>query len=295
MNHTQLMAFAAVAEAGGFTKAAEKLMVSQPAVSLQVGELEARLGVSLFHRLPRGVKLTSAGQTLLGYARQIASLERDAEAAMAELIGVQRGRLTIGASHTIGTYLLPAVLGTFRQQYPQIELSLEIANTTQVEAMLLESAVDLAFTEGSVRDANLRGELITEDQLVPVAPAKHPLLSRKRITAEMLCREPLILREEGSGTREVFEAALAKLKLHVKPIMSLSSTEAIKRAVAGGIGLTVISRLSLDTELKAGALAIVPVADLTIKRPLRLLRQRTGTDSPAAAAFLKTLRGSLSR
>ena len=295
MNHTQLMAFAAVAEAGGFTKAAEKMMVSQPAVSLQVAELESRLGVSLFHRLPRGVKLTSAGQTLLGYARQIASLERDAEAAMAELIGVQRGRLTIGASHTIGTYLLPAVLGTFRQQYPQIELSLEIANTTQVEAMLLESAVDLAFTEGSVRDPNLRGELIAEDQLVAVAPAKHPLLSRKRITAEMLCREPLILREEGSGTREVFEAALAKLKLQVKPIMSLSSTEAIKRAVAGGIGLTVISRLSLDTELKAGALAIVPLVDLTIKRPLRLLRQRTGNDSPAAAAFLKTLRSSLSR
>lgn len=286
MNRTQLTAFAAVAEAGGFTKGARNLMVSQPAVSLQVAELEIALKTKLFDRLPRGVRMTAAGELLLAYARRIASLEHEAESAVANLLGLTRGRLIIGASLTIGSYLLPATLGRFRRKYPQIELVLEIANTQQIERMLLDDRLDLAFTEGLVPSDVLAAQVIREDRLVPIAPPRHPILKHKRITAAMLCREELILREPGSGTREVIEHALAKRKLTLKPLMSLGSAEAIKRAVQAGIGLSIVSELTIDNEVSAGTLVVVPVADLSIKRPLVLLRVPGKSDAPAAKAFV---------
>jgi DNA-binding transcriptional LysR family regulator len=287
MNRTQLTAFAAVAEAGSFTKGAEKLMVSQPAVSLQVAEFETALKTKLFDRIPRGVRLTAAGNLLLGYAQRIASLESEAESAVAGLLGLTRGRLVIGASLTIGSYLLPATLGRFRRKYPQIELVLEIANTHQIEQMLLGGQLDLAFTEGLVPSDVLKAKIIQQDRLVPIAPPGHPILKHKRITAEMLCREELILRESGSGTREVIEDALTRRKLKVKPLMSLGSTEAIKRAVQAGIGLSIVSELTIDNEITAGTLVVVPVVDLSIQRPLVLLRVPGKTDGPAAEAFIK--------
>jgi DNA-binding transcriptional LysR family regulator len=289
MNRTQLAAFAAVAEAGGFTRGAEKLMVSQPAVSLQVAELEAALGAKLFDRLPRGVRLTAAGDLLLGYARRIASLENEAESAIANLLGLTFGRLTIGASLTIGSYLLPAALGRFRRQYPQIELVMEIANTQQIERMLLEDRIDLAFTEGLAHSEAMTWRIIQEDRLVAIAPPGHPILKHKRLVAAMLCREQLILREPGSGTREVIEDALAKRGLTVKPVMSLGSAEAIKRAVQAGMGLSIISELTIDNELAAGSLVVVPVTDLSIKRPLVSLGLAGKSESPAATAFINML------
>ncbi|MGD0463102.1 MAG: LysR family transcriptional regulator [Tepidisphaeraceae bacterium] len=291
MNRTQLAAFTAVAEAGGFTKGAQRLMVSQPAVSLQVAELETALKATLFDRLPRGVRLTAAGELLLGYARRIDSLEHEAESAIANLLGLSRGKLVVGASLTIGSYLLPATLGRFRYKYPQIELVMEIANTHQIERMLLENRLDLAFTEGLVPSDVLAAQIIQEDRLVPIAPPRHSILKHKRITAAMLCREELILREPGSGTREVIENALAKRKLTVKPLMSLGSAEAIKRAVQAGIGLSIVSELTIGSEVSAGTLVVVPVVDLSIKRPLVLLRLPGKSDGPAAKAFVELVQG----
>ena len=289
MNATQLAAFVAVAEAGGFTRGAERLMVSQPAVSLQVADLEKSLGAKLFDRLPRGVRMTAAGEVLLNHARRMASMQHDAQNAIAHLLGLTRGRLTIGASLTIGSYLLPAILAQFRRKYPQVELVLEIANTQHIEQMLLENRLDLAFTEGLVPGGVMSGQVIQEDRLVPIAPPKHPILKQKRITAAMLCREDLILREPGSGTREVVEDALARRKLKIKPVMSLGSSEAIKRAVQAGIGLAIVSELTIENELRARALVVVPVVDLSIKRPLVLLRLPGKSDSPAAAAFVEMI------
>jgi len=289
MNRTQLTAFAAVAEAGGFTKGAERLMVSQPAVSLQVSELETSLKTKLFDRLPRGVRLTAAGELLLGYARRIEAMEQEAELAMAEFLGLARGRLIIGASLTIGSYLLPATLGAFRQAHPQIDLELKIANTHQIEAMVLDNRLDMAFTEGFIRDHRLKARVIARDRLVPIAPPNHPMFSLKRITAERFMQEPLILREAGSGTREVVEEALRRRRLTLTPGMSLGSTEAIKRAVEAGVGVAIVSELTIGTELAAGTLRVVPVVDLPIVRPLHQLRPPGKTDSPAAEAFIELL------
>jgi DNA-binding transcriptional LysR family regulator len=290
MNRTQLSAFAAVAEAGGFTKGAQRLMVSQPAVSLHIAELERALHARLFDRLPRGVRLTAAGRILWGFAKRIESLEGEAEAAIADLLGLRRGRLVIGASLTVGSYFLPESLGEFRRRFPQIELELEIANTYQIESLLRESRVDLAFTEGlAPKDASF-AQSIYDDRLVPIAAPDHPIRKHKRVTAAMVCREDLIFREIGSGTRDVVEELLSRLRLRIKPLMSLGSTEAIKRAVAAGVGLAIVSELAVENEVRAGTLIVLPVAALTIARPFRVLRPAGKSDSPAAAAFLEVVR-----
>ena len=290
MNRTQLSAFTAVAEAGGFTKGARRLMLSQPAVSLQVAELERVLRTKLFDRLPRGVRLTAAGRMLLGFAKRIESLEGEAESAIADLLGLKRGKLIIGASLTIGSYFLPVALGEFRRRHPQIDLEMEIANTQQIESLVRESRVDLAFTEGLAPKDAASAQTIYDDRLVPIAPPDHPLLKHKRITAALVCREELILREVGSGTRDVIEAEFARRKLKVRPLMSLGSTEAIKRAVEAGVGLAIVSELAVESEVRAGTLVVLPVAALTINRPFRVLRPLGKSDSPAATAFLEVAR-----
>ncbi len=289
MNRNHLTVFHAVAEAGGFSRAAERLMISQPAVSLQVGELEKAVRVKLFDRLPRGVRLTEAGEVLLGYTRRIDELERQAERALLELRGLERGRLTLGASQTIGSYVMPRLMEQFRRLHPNIELGLEIANTRQIQQWMMEDRLDVALTEGIVREPELQSAVFAEDELVVIAPAGQRRALRTPLTAAQVCRRPLIFREKGSGTRDVVERALAEKGLTPVPAMYLGSTEAIKAAVASGMGWAIVSALAIETELKAGVLAVVPVADLPIRRSLHRLWRRGKTLSPAAQAFVALL------
>lgn len=289
MNQTQLNAFRAVAEAGGFSKGADRLMVSQPAVSLQVAELEAFLGAKLFDRLPRGVRLTEAGQLVLGYSRRIAGLNTEAEQAVRELLGLRSGRLVIGASLTVGSYVLPPVLGEFSNRFPGVELKLEVANTEQIQRKLLDNELDVGFTEGLAEHGELISESFHADRLVPVSPPVHPILKHMRVTVEQFCRYPIILREQGSGTRAVIEQALAAKGISVKPVMSLGSTEAVKRAVMAGVGLALVSELSIETELKAGVLAVVVLSDLQIRRPLHQVELKGKARGFASREFLQML------
>ena len=296
MNLNHLAVFHAVAEAGGVSRGAERLCVSQPAVSKQVRELEAALGLKLFDRLPRGVRLTQAGEVLAGYARRLFAVEADAERAIAELKGLSQGSLRVGASLTIGGYLLPEILGAFRKLYPGIDLELEIANTQVIQQKLRENALDVALTEGFVEIGeakneldDLEAEIFHWDELVAVVPPGHRLLKEKGLTAAQFCAEPFLMRETGSGTREVVERALAQQKVVVHPTMSLGSTEAIKRAVSAGLGVAIISRLALSTELAAGLLQVVAISNLRIERPLHIVRLRGKSESEAARAFFKLL------
>ena len=294
MNYNHLMIFLAVAEEGSVSRGAERLCISQPAVSKQLGLLEASLRASLFERLPRGVRLTEAGSLLLGYARRLSALEHEAERMMAELHGLARGTLTVGASLTVGAYLLPETLAEYGRRYPGIALTLEIANTEVIQQMLREGRLDIALTEGFAEDPELDVAVFAEDELAAIAPPGHPLLAGSPVTAEQFCRQPLILREPGSGTRAVFERALAERGLTATPLMSLGSTEAIKRAVAAGAGLAVVSRLALALELETGRLALLPLSDLSLRRPLHRLTRRGASESRAANAFRALLPARLS-
>jgi DNA-binding transcriptional LysR family regulator len=292
MNYNHLMIFLAVAEEGSVSRGADRLCISQPAVSKQIAVLEASLRAKLFDRLPKGVRLTDAGELLLGYARRLSALEREAEQAMGELQGLARGTLTVGASLTVGAYLMPELLAGYSHRHPHIALTLEIANTEVIQRMLRDGRLDLALTEGFADDPDLDAAVFAHDELAAIAPPGHPLLAEAPITAPRLLQEPLILREPGSGTRAVLERALAERGLAVHPLMSLGSTEAIKRAVAAGAGLAVLSRLALSLELETGRLALLPLSDLSLRRPLHRLTRRGAYESRAAKAFRELLSAS---
>ncbi|MDQ2800618.1 MAG: LysR family transcriptional regulator [Armatimonadota bacterium] len=289
MNYNHLMIFQAVAEEGSVSRGAERLCISQPAVSKQLAVLEASLKTKLLDRLPKGVRLTEAGELLLGYVQRMSRLEREAEQAMAELQGLARGTLTVGASLTVGAYLMPEILAEYGRRYPKIALTLEIANTEVIQRMLLDGKLDIGLTEGFADAPDLDAAVFAEDELVAIAPPGHPLLQQASITVERLLQEPLILREPGSGTRAVLERALAERGLTVTPLMSLGSTEAIKRAVAAGAGLAVISRLALGLELEMGRLTLLLLSDLTLRRSLHRLTRRGAYQSRALRAFQKLL------
>ena len=290
MNLNHLAIFHAVAQAGSMTQGAERLDISQPAVSKQVQELEHSLGVHLFDRIGRRVRLSQAGEILANYARLLFALEHEAEEAMADVRAVGRGRLVIGASTTIGTYLLPGVLADFWRRHPKVELLVEIENTEQVHRRLAGLQLDVGLTEGFVEEAELEAEVFHRDELVVIAAPGHPLARQPRVPLSALRDEPFILREPGSGTRAVEERALGRLKLPVRVVMALGSTEAIKRVVAEGVGLAIVSRLAVGAECAAGTLATLPVAGLRIARPLHLVRRKGRRDGPALQAFCGVLR-----
>lgn len=290
MNRNHLALFHAVAQAGGISRGAELARISQPAVSKQIAELEDALGVRLLERLPRGCRLTEAGALLADYARRWRSVETEAERAVAEYRGLKRGRLAIGASLTIGGYLLPKAIAEFHRHFPEIELQLEIANTQHIQEALLNGSIELGLTEGPIENDELESTVFYQDELVAIAPAGHPLLKRKNVAAKEFCRESFIVREEGSGTRAVVERALRRKAITVKPLLSLASPEAIKNAVAAGIGVAIVSRLIIDLEVKTGLLGIVALKDLTIQRSLHLQRAQGRSNSPATARFLEVLK-----
>jgi DNA-binding transcriptional LysR family regulator len=289
MNLNHLRVFHAVASAGSVTAAARSLEVSQPAVSKQLGELEDSLGLQLVDRMPRGVRLTGAGRSLFEHATRIFGIESTAEAELAALLGVQRGALAIGGSTTIGSYLVPRVFGAFRREHPGVRLELQIGNTAAIHDLVRTGTVELGLSEGLVTEPDLATHVFEHDEMVAIAAPDDPLVRKKRVVAHDLAERPFIMRERGSGTREVIEAALAKHGLSIEPIMSLGSTEAVKSAVAGRLGIAIVSRLTIEGELASGALVTIDVADLEIRRALHLVELKGISRGPAAARFVELL------
>jgi DNA-binding transcriptional LysR family regulator len=289
MNLNQLRVFHAVAEAGSVTAAARGLRVSQPSVSKQLVELENALGAQLVDRLPRGIRLTALGRVLAAHAARIAGIEHTAHAEIAALLGLTRGQLAIGASTTVGSYVVPRTFGELRRRHPELRLELEIGNTAAVHDLVRRDRVELGLTEGLVTDEDLTAQVFEEDEMVAIAPPRDPVLSRRTLSAKELVALPFVMRERGSGTREVIEAALAKKRLTVEPVMSLGSTEAVKNAVAARLGVAIVSRLTVEHELSSGALILLEVPDLAIRRALHLVELRGKSRSPAAARFVELL------
>ncbi len=293
MNLHHLRAFAVVAGEGNITRAARRLQTSQPAVSKQLAELEEALGTVLLDRLPRGVSLTEAGEVLLRHAERIFAAERAAETELAELAGLMRGKLSIGSSTTIGGYLLPAVFGAFNRAYPRMKLELVIGNTSAVHAEVLEERFDLGFTEGFVAAEQLDSQAFHHDQMVTIVSPDHFLRRRERVRCSDLASVPFIAREEGSGTREVIEAALRDRGVELEPVMSLGSTEAVKRAVRAGLGVALVSDMTIEDEIASGKLVVLEVEDLQIVRALHVVKRKGKRESPAVEAFMALLKSSL--
>lgn len=291
LNHLRILR--AVLEQGSISGAARVLRISQPAVSRQLAEFEATVGARLVDRLPRGVRPTAAGEMLGERARRIFAEERAAERDIGELLGLHRGRLAVGASTTIGGYLVPQVFGDFAAHHPEITLELEIGNTRAIQGDLLDGGLDVGLTEGFADSDALDVEVFMHDEMVLIAGADRegtPLAGVESLEAAGLAGLPFIVREPGSGTREVIEAALADHGVQLRPTMRLGSTEAIKNAVASGLGVALVSRLTVGLECEIGRLREVDVPDLRIRRALHCVTLRGKQPSPAATEFLSLLR-----
>jgi DNA-binding transcriptional LysR family regulator len=286
MNLNHLLIFYCVLQEGSVSMGAERLHISQPAVSKQLKDFEDTLHTKLFDRHAKGVRPTEAGELLGGFARRLFAIEAEAETALAELQGLQRGRLTLGASLTIGNYLLPDILSRFHILYPGVEVNVEIANTEVVQHRLIEGSFDLGFTEGYVQNDDIESQIFDEDELVPIASPEHQIFSWSPVTLEDLCREDFVLREQGSGTREVMERALDERGFSLRPVMTFSDIEAVKRAVAAGIGIGIVSEHAISMELAIGKIARIQVLDFTIRRPLHVLTLRGKYQTRAACALL---------
>lgn len=289
MNRNHLAIFHAVARCGSFTAAATEMRISQPALSMQVREFEKQLGVELLERLPRGVKLTAAGEILFGYADRIRAMEASAVQAMKDVRSLKRGSLALGCSLTIGTYLLPQLLAAFRAKYPGIRTQVQIANTADIQQLISDGVLDIGLTEGFVEDPTLDGVIFRFDQLIPVAAAGHSLTQQRNITLKAFLTFPLILREKGSGTRAVLERAAIQAGLSLDPLMELTSPEAIKAMVMANNGVAVMSLLAVAAEIKAGSLAGITLTDCKLHRPLHRVLRRDRQISPALKAFLALL------
>jgi DNA-binding transcriptional LysR family regulator len=236
--------------------------------------------------------LTEAGQLLFEYTKRIFALADEAEEVLNEMHDLKRGRLAVGASTTIGTYLLPELLGHYRIQYPHIELFLDIANANEIQERLLTNRVEIGLIEGAVTHAELFKRIWRQDELVLITSPTASLIAEKHLTLKALHKEktPFILREQGSGTRTVLEAAIAAQGLQaISPFMELGSTEAIKKVVATGLGVSFVSEHTIQLELAANILKRVSLVDFVLKRPLYLVYLKQKRLSRAAQTFLELL------
>lgn len=288
MENFRLKVFRAVAEQESFRKAADRLNLSQPAVSQNIHALEEELGATLFDRSGNRVRLTQAGTVLLKYARRNAQLAREALDALAKTAGEPRGELRLGASTTVAQYILPRMLGAFQKQYPQIALSVTSGNTEHVVDLLLHGRIAMGIIEGPASSRELRKRRFLEDRMVLIVPRDHPWGAMREIPIDSLKEVSLLMREPGSGSRRVVELALKRsgLKLgQLQVAMDLDSTEAIVSGVEAGLGVGFVSQWAIGKEVRLGTLKPVRVAGLEIVRDLTLIQRSGPSPDGAAGAF----------
>lgn len=290
MDLQQLKGFMAVAKHGSFSRASEELFRTQPAISKQIRALEESLETKLFHRLGRKIQLTDAGEVLYRHAHRIFQVLEEARGSISELKGLQQGHLRISAASTVGTYMLPRALGRFKRRYPGIDISLAITNKAQVLGQVLEHEADLGFVGPPVQPEELQKEEYLLDELVLIVDPNHPLAHEEFVSTDQLKEEIFILREQGSGTREIMEEELGRKGIILKKAMELGSTEAIKQAVAANLGVSIVSKYAITLEVVMGRLCAAHINDLNLRRQLYTVSNRERTLPAAAAAFLELLR-----
>lgn len=289
MNLHHLSIFHSIAETGSISASAQRLHISQPALSHELKAFERRLGISLFERLPRGMRLTHAGEVLFEYSMRLFDIARTAESAMKEIAGANHGHLALGASNTIGTYVLPPLLALYRRANPGVRISLFVGNTEQVSQGVADMRFTLGFVEGPVHVGGLSSVQFRKDELLAVVSPDHPLAKKKRLSSSDLSQLPLLMREVGSGTRELIADALKANGVEMGAVMEFGNTEALKQAALHGGGVAWLPRISIQQELAGQTLVALPVSKLTIHRPLSIVRRPKAHTSPATEAFLELL------
>jgi DNA-binding transcriptional LysR family regulator len=286
----QLKVFEAVARRGSVTRAAEELHLTQPTVSVQIRQLSGAVGLPLFEQIGKQLHLTDAGRELQGVCRQLFDLWSGFEMTVDAMKGIQRGRLRL-AVVTTAKYFVPRLLGPFCARYPEVEVALEVANRDAVLARLAANLDDLYIMGMPPQHYDIEAVPFLDNPLVVIAPRQHELASRRRIPLKRLLQERFVVREAGSGTRLAVEQFLAKRKLKLQVKMEIASNEAVRQAVASGLGLSVISLHAVGPQ---DGVAVLDVEGFPLKKVWHALYPRGRRLSPVAATFFAYMRsGSL--
>ncbi len=281
MNHAQARAFHWVATEGGFSAAARRLGLTQPAVTLQVKALESRYGVGLFHRRGRTVTLTDAGRQLFGLTRRLFAIEGEADELLSAIGELRRGRVSVGAD---GPYHVIEILVAYRARLPAVRVTVDIGNSDALRRRLLDYDCDVAVLAGSSDDPAFHELAFRRHRLVLFAARDHPWAGRRRIHLAELEGEPMVLREQGSATRRVFEAGLAKAGVTPDVVLEIGSREAVHEAVAAGLGLGVVQAPELGRDARVRPIEIADPGVESWEYVVTLAERRT---SPFIANFFE--------
>jgi len=294
MNFHQLHIFFTVAERGSFSAAAQALHMSQPAVTMQVQALEEHYGTKLLIRSTKRMELSEAGKTLLPYARRSLELSQETDAAMASFSRNLLGRLHLGASLTIGEYVLPRLLGPFGREYPDISIMLKVMNTTQILEEIANHQMNFGLIEAPVEHPDMVLHAVMEDELKLIVPIDHPLAAREgAVYLEDMLKYPFVLREKGSGTRKVMEGVLLERGYDpetIHTVMELGSTGAVKSAVEEGLGITMLSTSTVKHEIALGLVKMIDIADASFKRNYYSIQLKSSLLPMSAMKFLDYLK-----
>jgi DNA-binding transcriptional LysR family regulator len=280
----QLRVFEAVARLSSYTKAAEELHLSQPAVSMQVRQLEDVVGLPLFERLGKSIVLTEAGREIHQYSRSINRSLQEMEEVVEALKGVNRGGLHVAVASTVN-YFAPRLLAVFHQRYPGIIPRLDVTNRESLVRLLEANGIDIALMGIPPGDVDVEAEDFTDNPLVVIAPPNHPLAGRRSIPLNRLAEEVFVMREAGSGTRQSMERFFREAGQTIRHGMQMTRNEAVKQAVRSGLGLSVVSLHTIELELETRRLVVLDVQGFPLLRKWYLVYRRHKRLSPAAAAF----------
>ena len=292
MADRRLQVFHAVAKQRSFTRAAEALFMTQPAVTFQIRQLEDQYRTRLFERRTGDVALTPAGAVVLSYAERILALNDELDTRLAELSGEIRGQLLIGASTTIGETLLPQILGEFDAQYPQVRARLIVGNSEMVASRVAERTLDIGAIDAESKLPGLTSTTCGEDDLLVICAPDHPLAKMSRVSPRNLVEYEYISREPGSGTRECIEAYFRKSRIaadSLKIQMELGSPESLKRVVASGLGFGIVARSSCEMERQLGTLVAIPLNPV-LRRRFLLIQPADRFRTRLVTAFIEFAR-----
>lgn len=293
MNLHQLRVFYAVANRLSFTLAAQDLVMSQPAVSLQVKALEQSLGLRLFERVSNRLTLTQAGEALYHSATTMLSAEDEATRTMAELAGATRGKLVIGANTTGGMYILPPVIRDFRQRFPETEIVLHIDGTERLCERVQQNVIDLAFVGGPIDDGRFRVEHLCLDPLALIFSPAHAFAGRQSITLMELAAAAFVVPEPSSRTRLLVERGMRERGLTMRIAQQLTGTEPVKKAVEANLGVAMVSSHAVEREIAGGHLRTAQVVDCEMRRYLEMISRGDKYFSPAGIRFREFVIGYL--
>ena len=293
MDLWRLMIFRKVVDHKSFSKAARVINLSQPTVSTHIKDLETHYGCKMLDRVDRQAVPTKAGELLYGYAERLAALAEELETAMADFHGAVRGKLVIGGSTIPGDYLLPRFIGAFRKRYPDVSISLRVGDTEKILIDIQAGMLEIGVVGAAVGSTNIVQTILMEEEMRLIVPGDHKWARKKSVSLKDLSREPFIVRETGSGTlmslrKSLSESGLAGGDLNI--VAELGSTGAIVQGIKNNLGISILSPIAVDDDVRSGRLAALAVRGLTLKRAFYLSRHKNRSLSPLGETFYAFLK-----